>query len=576
MTWMCELARRLPGVLCVLLLAACGGGGGGGSPQSDPAGALLPTLSQDIEPSGPRTDVRALNLFPVHAGDSWVYERREGAGLATATRTISSGPDAGGRFDVTESQSGPPETSSYQLTSAGVLSIDPVGADGVWPNVLAVLPSLLDYPNALFAVGAERKAIRQGALGADLENDGKNDFYRVEIGQVFRGFETLTVLGRPTQVAHFSNRFAFTAKVTRDLSSFTATATEEAYFAPQLGLVRSERSAVGSNGAIVVAPYSMTLVIATIASQRFDASGSSRTVALATRAMVFDPVRSVYYASQSVYGEPASSRIATIDAASGAVSHSPVLDSEPGPLALAADGQSLYVGLGSGDVLRLALPSMQELGRMRLPVDPTYGQTWANDIAASPVAADVFAASLFRPTVSTSGGVVLVRGMVVQPLRTASGRGGNRIGFGADGQSLFGIDTQTPNHSLYHIEVGSDGLIERSEVGTGGIVEGFDVRDGLILVSNQVYRADASMTLLGTATNGSSCVKLRGTNKISCQSVLGLSQFNVYDSSTLLPLASLIATQGASSSARFLAGPRGAIAVSDSGRLTLFAAVELE
>jgi hypothetical protein len=101
------------------------------------------------------------------------------------------------------------------------------------------------------------------------------------------------------------------------------------------------------------------------------------------------------------------------------VAYSAALGSDPGPLAVSSDGSVLYVGLGSGDVVQLALPSMQELGRVRLPLDPTFGQLRAADISASPVAADVFAVSLFRRFWSPShGGVALVPAASVTQVRS--------------------------------------------------------------------------------------------------------------------------------------------------------------
>ncbi len=340
--------------------------------------------------------------------------------------------------------------------------------------------------------------------------------------------------------------------------------------------MRSVRSAVASDGSTIVAPYTMELVVAALNGQRFDASGSSRSLALAANAIAFDSTRNVYYASQSS-AAPEGNRIATVDAASGAVSYSAALGSDPGPLAVASDGSVLYVGLGSGDVVQLALPSMQELGRLSLPLDPIYGQLQAADISASPVAADVFAVSLLRRFASPShGGVLLVRGMVPQPRLTQDHTGSNRIGFGADGQWLYGLNNETSEWGMRRIEVVADGLIERKVVDTGSYHGGFDVHDGLVLVGNQVYRADDSLAIVGTVADAISCVKLNGTNKLGCQSLLSYVDLGIYDATSLAPLATSRFSQGASNTARIVAGPRGAIAVSDGATLTLFAGPSLQ
>lgn len=307
-----------------------------------------------------------------------------------------------------------------------------------------------------------------------------------------------------------------------------------------------------------------------------EAAGSSRSLALAANAVAFDSTRNVYYASQSI-AAPEGNRIAIVDAASGAVSYSAALGSDPGPLAVASDGSVLYVGLGSGDVVQLALPSMQELGRLRLPLDPIYGQLQAADISASPVAADVFAVSLLRRFTSPShGGVLLVRGMVTQPRLTQDHTGSNRIGFGADGQWLYGLNNETSEWGMRRIEVVADGLIERKVVDTGSYHGGFDVRDGLVLVGDQVYRADDTLALLGTVADALSCVKLSGANKLGCQSRLSSVDLGIYDATSLVKLATPRLAQSVTNTARIVAGPRGAIAISDGATLTLFAEPSLQ
>ncbi|NRF69482.1 hypothetical protein HLB44_20990 [Aquincola sp. S2] len=195
-----------------------------------------------------------------------------------------------------------------------------------------------------------------------------------------------------------------------------------------------------------------------------------RTLDLVHNALIADPARGVYYASVAASVSGHGNRIATIDAESGSISYSAVVGQEPGALALAADGRSLYVGLdGSGDVLRLALPGLQELARVRLPKSDPYfadsAQMLADRIAASPAAAGVIAVSLRSPQTS-AGGVVLVREMVIQA-RRAYPEDGNQLIFAPDGQRLFGLDTRSSGYTLGRFDVGADGLTRHSEVATG-------------------------------------------------------------------------------------------------------------
>lgn len=247
---------RLLGSMAWTLLAACGGGDDHHH---------LPVLSQDIVPSGPRIDVSQLDLFPSGAGDSWLYDRIPALNLSgTVTRAVISGPDANGFVVLRETDVNQSTDIVQRLTSDGLEQHDPLGAESRWPDVFAALPTLIEYPTPLYPVDAERRVIRQGSFGADIDGDGDLDDFRVEIVQVFRGFETMDTLGQTVDVAHFSNVLAFTTVFTSDGSSYAVTTNEEAYFAGNVGLVRADRSAVDSDGVVIVAPYSIVLRSATV------------------------------------------------------------------------------------------------------------------------------------------------------------------------------------------------------------------------------------------------------------------------------------------------------------------------
>ena len=169
-----------------------------------------------------------------------------------------------------------------------------------------------------------------------------------------------------------------------------------------------------------------------------------QTIELPNNAVVADLARGVFYASvpSSVIGK--GNRIATINATTGVITLSSPIGSEPGELAIAADGQSLYVGLdGSAELLRLSLPGMQVLGRVRMPYDAAI-----TSLAASPTAAGTVVASL-------KGSAVLVRDMVAQPKMLGLG---DPITFGADGNAVYGLDTDSSGFRLTRGKVAADGL----------------------------------------------------------------------------------------------------------------------
>lgn len=269
----CQVARSL--FLCgSLALAACGGGGGDGG--STGASALTPfaDLNQTTVPEGTRLDVSTLNLFPFDAGDQVVYDRStSGVVNGTVTRTFSAPAGATSLFYVTETDSTAPtvvdQTTYVVATITGtdlhVQIQDPLGAAGTAPGLFNRIPTLEEYTAPLYPVGGTTLLEVQGNLGADADSDGKTDSYRFTYSQVFRGFETLTVLGSSRQVAHFSNAGSLTLRFTSGKADSTASNSEETYFAPGIGLVKRE-SGVGMLDGVVTTPaYSIQARSATVA-----------------------------------------------------------------------------------------------------------------------------------------------------------------------------------------------------------------------------------------------------------------------------------------------------------------------
>ena len=256
---MTERRAGVPALLAAALLAGCGGGGGSGY-------LPLPERAEDTLPEGARIDVSALDLYPLDAGDRWLYDRHEsGAADALVAREVIAGPDAQGYLTLRESDAARATDILTRAGPDGIEQADPLGTRSTMPGVAAALPVLLQYPMPFYAPGGVRRVLRQGEVLADLDGDGIGDSYQLEITQVFRGFETQTVLGQATDVAHFSNGLAFTLVYSTSNGAYTTTTREEAYLAPGLGLVRADRDASGSDGAVIVAPYTMLLREATLA-----------------------------------------------------------------------------------------------------------------------------------------------------------------------------------------------------------------------------------------------------------------------------------------------------------------------
>ena len=569
--------RSIAAAALVLLLAACGGGGAGGNSVPDaPADGALPPLSIDEIPTGARIDVSARDYFSLQNGNSWTYARHFGSSTITSgfvTRSVTNGPDADGLITVSESDGASTSVTAYRLGAAGLEEFDPTGSQASLPAVYTALPSYFAFSTPFYPVGSTLRHIRQGSLLLDLDGDQKNDSYRLEITQVFVGFEMQAVLGQSTEVAHFTTSLRFTARSSANGRSATATATEDSYLASGLGLVRVDRSSIGPDGLPIEADYSLVLQRAFLKGVTYSDSGSFIAFGLHHRWLVYDATRRVYYASLS--DDPTHpNSIATIDAGSGAITYSAPIAAGPGPLAVSSDGSTLYAGLdGTGEVARLSLPAMTEVARLSLPVDPVFGQLYAENIAVSPVSSDVFATSLIRVGFTPShGGVALVRNMVLQPQRTQGNTGSHRIAFDASGNWLFGYNNETTEFGLRRIEVLSDGLIERVVVSTNGFPgDELSVSGGRVLVGNSIFQADAWLALLGTLTGGHNCVNLSAVGKIACQSTDSLVQLAIFDATSLAPLATpFYANAGTSSEWRLVPGPTGQVAVSEFGVFTLF------
>ncbi len=560
-------ARVMLATTIVTALQGCGGGGGGGGAS---AVTVLPTESFEVIPSGPRIDVGTRNLFPMGLGDAWYYDRADAVAGGTASRTVVSGPDADGAFTVNDIDNGDAVNVRYRPTSAGVQTLDPFQAqsDGLG-GLYAALPSFIEYPMPPYPVGAELQTVRQGDAGADLDGDGKNDYFRIDIRQVFLGFETIAVLGKPTEVAHFKNTVNLTALRTRDGNASTVIAEEDAYFASDMGLVRAVRSSRLSTGTVVMPQYTLTLSSATVDGVDYSIYGTSRAVALTHLDLVADPRSNAFYANLPDTGGGA--RVARIDGASGAVTVSASLGTGGQALAISADGSMLYASVyASGEVVRLSLPDMRETGRVVLPADSDGWTTTARSLSVSPTDPNVVAVALQRRYAAPiQGGVAVIRDLVLQPRRTPEGVGATAVSFGADGW-IYAYNEVAQD--LRRIELVVDGAIERSVVTTGGFYSAsFEAMDGLIVLGNRVYSADVSLAYIGDVPAHADCRKVLGRGTLLCHSVVDSRQVSIVDL-TSLTIADVVSytNRGVNGNWQMVPGRSDTLAVSEPETVTIF------
>lgn len=592
--WWAMAAPRGAARWCVVaslaLLAACGGGGGGGDAGPGPGAGVLPvpvaptpavpagsrpppaTLRTDDNPAGARVDRRADNYFPMAPGNHWTYERSAaGASTRTVTVRIVAGLTAG---TVGWQETDPLEGEGiidYRRTAEGLEVVRPF-TGGLPDAVAQLVGDPLEYADPFYPVGSVRRVLRQGSYGADADGDGVHEGFSFELTQTFVGFEDYRIGARTVQAARFRTVYRIVVMFSKSLAGgayppdYVFSGSEETWWGPGIGLLRTDRRFEDSTRGTVEPLNTLRLVQGTVAGQAVVVDDVvTRSVALQHSALVFDARRGVYYASVPGASLGTGNRIATIDPATGAVTHSLPVGSEPNAMAIAADGASIYVGLdGSGEVVRLSLPGFAELGRVRLPSTAFYGQFTAETLAASPVEADVFAVALARPGVSPRhGGVALVRGMRLQPRQTQDHTGSNLIVFGADGLTVYGYNNETTEFGLRRLEVQADGLAERQVVGFGAgfYTRTIDRQGDRLLVNNRVARAPG-LEQDGQLGFGSGC-RFAEAGRILClEDSFGTARrLLVADSSYALVDALTLPANGALEFGALVPGPAGQVAI---------------
>ncbi len=516
--------RHLITLAAAAILTACGGGGGGSSPTTR---APLPQVVSDTNPVGDRIDLRSRNYFPAAAGDSWTYDYIQN-GVTTSnlvTRTVGSTTADG--YTISERVgSALPDTETYRRTAAGLVMTD-ITDDSTPAAARTLIGEILMYPEPFYPTGATRSVVRQGDWGADVDGDGINESFRLEIAQQLVGLENMTLPLGAAESAHFRTVTALTLSPSSLANkSYTVTATEDTWWAPGIGLVQADRTAVDSSSATVIAPYRLRIASGTVGGTTLfepPPDGTVTKLTLTHNALVFDATRNRYYASIPGSVAGTGNSIATIDASTGAVSNSLAVGSEPFEMAISPDGSALYVGLnGSGEVVKLSLPGMTEQYRTRLPTSYFFGrQLQAKSITVSPAEADVIAVSLFDPTISPgNAGVALVRTGALQPLIAgalpAVGGQVGPIAFDGIGATVYGFNEETSEYGLYAMSVRGDGLSVANHTGITMTyyVRNLDWTNRGILVHRSIYRG-SDLALLGTAPHGR-CRPLSTANRLVC------------------------------------------------------------
>jgi hypothetical protein len=198
-----------------------------------------------------------------------------------------------------------------------------------------------------------------------------------------------------------------------------------------------------------------------------------RQLNLATNDIVFDSVSGRIFASVPSNAGANGNSVAIIDPVAGTVGSSVFVGSEPGKLAVADDGQYLYVALnGSAAVRRVDLNAFTAGLQFSLGGDPFTGPYYVADIEVLPGNADAVAVSRRNVGFSPSHeGVAIYDNGVQRPQETPGHTGSNTIEFSATSSVLYGYNQETTDFGFRRMSVDAGGVTITNA--TGNLLSGF-------------------------------------------------------------------------------------------------------
>ena len=167
-----------------------------------------------------------------------------------------------------------------------------------------------------------------------------------------------------------------------------------------------------------------------------------RRVPVAAGDVVYSPLTGKLYASVPSRAGATGNSVATIDPMTGAVEGQVFVGSEPGKLALADDGRTLYVGLdGAAAVRRFDVVTQTAGIQFQLGEDFSDGPLYVKDMAVAPGDPDLLAVS--RKVFNTSPdfkGVAVYDNGVRRPVATPGHTGSDYIDFSDSASVLYGVN----------------------------------------------------------------------------------------------------------------------------------------
>lgn len=239
---------------------------------------------------------------------------------------------------------------------------------------------------------------------------------------------------------------------------------------------------------------------------------SSNAANLIVNRLLWNSTTGQIIASVPGFVGPGGNSIAVIDPNSKTITSSFYVGSEPDPMALSSDGNTLFVGLdGSGTVAQVNLQSQSVTYATSLGFDPLAGPMIAQYLAANPANPNVVAVSRL------AGVILLDHGTELPNISASPFNSINSIAFGSSGTDLYGYDNTDTGFYFYRMNVNSTGvaLVDAH----GRLFYGFNAdiqnHDGLIYSSNGTAVNPAVPRLQGTfpGANASSSAFFDDTTK---------------------------------------------------------------
>jgi len=288
----------------------------------------------------------------------------------------------------------------------------------------------------------------------DVDGDGVADMGSMEIETTMLAFEDITVPAK-TYLKAVKTRttirlgviLSSTGEVFNETDSFTE------WRAKNVGLVKRNVNAVGrGNG------FTFTVDAAEALTWRYSE------LPYAANDLIYDPVSSKLYASIAGNAPIYANQILAIDPVTGQATGSVLVGNNPGPLAVSDDGSQLYVGmLGASEIQSINLPAMTTNPSFTLGNDPFFGPYFAEDIEAMPGDPNSVAISLINSGISPRhAGVAIFTNGVQLFNKTPRHTGSNRIVFGNNANTLYGINNETTEFGFRVMAVSPTGAVVSS------------------------------------------------------------------------------------------------------------------